>query len=407
MTLICSQVEQAEQQQYWSDPYNPGRKALVARSRALFLRENNITIVSSEKYSGKNRHSGNQWWRWQNVASRGFRINHKGTIIPYSISYDKNNIYSMINRGSDPFSDLHVRAGFDVEYAFKLRAREYFGIDSLKSVYPMAEVYHLEEYNSIPKGMLQNFRQTNAKDYVTSIFGKDRYRRDLLKAACSTTPEIVAIAKEFRGLVPIDWIINFMRNHSKENAFPVNGFSVKGLRNVLTQLDPRSYRYLLNDTEDRLDRWAADIARRRRVNGPIRATSFHNLHDELYPTYGGYEYVQSNEAIKLIGAAKELDGLVIDDLTFHPARETNDMVKWSSEMSNCISGYTSEAINGRGVYAAVERDGKVIANIEIVNNRLKQLLGKYNQSLDDTTKIKIVNALNDKGVETVGDWWGK
>lgn len=97
------------------------------------------------------------------------------------------------------------------------------------------------------------------------------------------------------------------------------------------------------------------------------------------------------------------------DLVFIPAGNTKQMSEWGNEMGNCIGSYTQEALSGRGIYCGVTRNDKLIANLEIdaIDNKLKQLLGKYNRILDDITCRQIVDVLKLHAVDCDNDWWGR
>lgn len=385
---------------------------LIAMKNSLFVHDNKVVKVKSHKYTGVNKHSNKRYFRWETVRSEGLRRNNNGTIIPINVSIDGNNIQPAPEFGHGVFNifnrDKEMANNFDISYQSALK--ETFNITSIYDVYPMLKPYNTL-LTEVPRGMTGHFRTSTPQEFVRSIFGNDNYRRDLVKAACNATPPAIALAKEFKGLVPIDWIINFLRIST---SMFKDGYNMK-MKSLLVQLDPRSYRHVLKDDDMNALRYASDIAgwmayRRQRepirLADPVRVKSFMELHD--YIIGGNVEYRPlENKPIALTETAKKLDGLLCENMVFVPAKNTCDMATWGETMRNCIASYADKATSGKGVYAAVTRDNKVVANLEIVNNKLIQLLGKFNQSLEGKTRTSIVNTLVSQGVDCSGNWWGR
>jgi hypothetical protein len=88
------------------------------------------------------------------------------------------------------------------------------------------------------------------------------------------------------------------------------------------------------------------------------------------------------------------------------------MEEWSNIMHNCIRSYSGQA--GYNAYVGIYKNGELIANAEITNDiisgnsnwTLRQLLGKYNQSLDDTIKNSIQSYFRTLGVDVPRKYWG-
>lgn len=76
-------------------------------------------------------------------------------------------------------------------------------------------------------------------------------------------------------------------------------------------------------------------------------------------------------------------GLDDTGLTLRFPTNGHDMLGWSEKMSNCISGYIDRAANGQGIYLGIYKDGEVYANVEIVEGRCTQLLGKHNRAVPE------------------------
>lgn len=371
----------------------------------LFVHDHKVALVSSTLYSGINRYSQKRWFRWNTNSSTGFYRTNRNLIVPFSITKNKGKCRpSMLN----PF-DLLRNSNARLSNEFSDAVKSKLNVTEEKDVYPMLDHFGFQ-YQYIPKGMKYAFRADNGRDFAAALFGKSNVRKDLIRESCNAHPNDLCLVKEFRNLVPVDWIINFLR---QQNNVPYR-IPRNNLRKILQSIDPRSLRYLLHDNDDQRMRWAADVARSDVVlNNNVYVRSWHALHDEIWQNPWPairQQYVAppppKNRKITLVPLAEKLDDLIVDDLVFKPAKDTDTMQQWSDYMSNCIRGYADQAVHGYGVYAAVERDGEVIANLEIVNDNLKQLLGKYNQVLDKDVRNKIVSTLEKVGVNTSEDWWG-
>ena len=61
-----------------------------------------------------------------------------------------------------------------------------------------------------------------------------------------------------------------------------------------------------------------------------------------------------------------------------------DMIEWSDKMKNCIADHMDLAINRDNyTYLGVEKNGNLIANVQIVDKKITQFLGRNNSPLKD------------------------
>lgn len=370
-------------------------KHLLSTKISIFTHENKVSLTSSSQYTGTNQKSGKRWFRWETGGAMGFRRNDLGTIIPFSVSKQG----SKFRPGYyDPFDPATAARS-----QYLNQVKTVFNVTRPADVYPMLDVYGFDRWRDIPYGMAKYFRLSNEKDFTRALFGKSNYRRDLLKAVCQSSPSKLLVAKQFNGLVPVDWIIGWLNN--SDSIFPAN-FRVDNLRKALLELDPRSYRRLLQDYDNYAGQFIADINRYTADTGALYVRSFNDWHDQIW---AGDRVIhrKQNEPIKQSSLAQKLHMYTENDLKFVTAQETDDMYKWSELMSNCISGYSYDALLGNGIYGAVERNNKVIANYEIKSGALKQLLGRFNQSLSEPLRKQAVDMLTANGVDCSGQWWGR
>lgn len=84
---------------------------------------------------------------------------------------------------------------------------------SFKEIYPLGEYYGAKSSVAIPQQIRGLVRGAEDVQQLTkNLFGKTRYRKDLVKAVGNATLYELFIAWQFRGLVPVDWIVEFLRS---------------------------------------------------------------------------------------------------------------------------------------------------------------------------------------------------
>lgn len=416
---------------------------------SVFHSPGKVTIMEGGKWTGIRRDTGKRWYRWSNTSAVGFRRTSAGNVVPY-------NVHRAGRHGNGKWANGALGVTFGVlndnkdiprNKAFIDAVQEEFGVGRLSDVYPISEMYSIAYYEYMPKELIPFMREQDFADFVARTFGKKQMRKDLIKSAAKVRPDVLAVAREFRGIVPVDWIVNFLRlNEEEHNNTHARLPHAVSLRGDLRGMDPRSYRALLNTKMERMDWWnirsvaEAKQSQYRQVQpmGGERIRTWAEYHDKALPPYrlarGVYEnervgagrrmvdsYVPTppkNEVIPLVEMAKTVNGPV-GDMVIKCAEDTDTMRAWSTEMRNCISGYTYQAISGQGIYAGIYRGEKLIANFELKKStvrgqggdntymwQLSQLLGKGNSSLPPETLAQIEGALRAAGVNVPTTYWG-
>lgn len=390
----------------YDDVYNGDSPQMIASKDSYFVKDNAVTKIHSQKMSGINRHSRKRYYRWQT-----------GNI--YSVYRTKTGRIAGRGRAGKSWTAYLPLDSIRHDEFFKNAIIEKFGVEpSLDSAYPLASHYNIRNEMCIAGGLRNGLRQETLGDLLAVTFGKTRYRKDLAKAVAKSSPNAIAYARDFRGLVPIDWIVNFLRiNEATERE--ANRIGVKSLRPVLLQIDPRSYRDLLRQTLDGGNVHSIqDI-----LNAPVvpgRYRSINEMHDAFYEAYR-QNHRQARvinprtnrweppapKPIPQIELAKVIDGVIAGRLLIKTAKDTGELHTWGEEMRNCIGGYGWEVSreNSHKVLGGVYEGDKLIANFEIIDRRLGQLLGKANSVLPFDDRKAIEAALREKNV-TVGTYWG-
>lgn len=370
----------------------------------------NLYIMYSQKHTGINRHSGKRYFRWENMTLQGLRLNHNGNIVAYTRVGKKNTspqaVWTMLDEPRRASWDLNTKHS-----TFRNNAREMFGIESWHDVYPVAKHYNVPQYHMVPPTILGAMRAKSSREFVERLFGKRHYRRDLLKAVGnSETIYPLHIAQAFRGLVPTDWIVNFLRlNHTIETNYELGyGITVsQDIRSMLTQMDPRTYRYLLNDrlTTNTLY-MLEDVARNGLYNEDNYYRSWQNVHDRNMPRYHHINHTPFQDCeINLHPIAEKVHGVKTKSFEIKTALHTAELTEWGSQMHNCIGGYRNMAVNKQTILGAIYAGEKLVANFEIApNGNLKQLLGTCNKPLPKSQRAELEAAFRWKGVKVQGYW---
>lgn len=390
-------------------------KTVLKISRSLWEGDNKIGSTQSHRITGINRHSGKRWFRWETTGGVYIHRSEKTGFFYAKEKSDKRWVSSVL---------IPDRINYDLLELFT----EKWGVEpTFCDLYPMANNYRLRNPHNqfTPEYGLGWLRYPDAMSMTVAMFGKIRYRKDLVKSVAEATWESVLIARQFRGLVPIDWIINFLRiNERNPQEGHVSRYYSQAnvdIRRQLLALDPRSYRALLRKNLFEDNEWhnLSDMARvlnapiARRTDEPIhgRVRNWHEFHD-LYVRRGGHFTYAPGETrfdIPQTEIAQTIDGQMIDNLEIRTPKNIDDIRSWGEYMHNCIGGYGYIVArdNAKSTLGAVIEDDRVLANFEVKDGRLSQLLGRFNGPLPGDRRDSIVSALSAFDIDTSGPWWGQ
>lgn len=259
----------------------------------------------------------------------------------------------------------------------------------------------------------------NAQDLTRNLFGKSRYRRDLVRAVATTSLPQLSLAYHFRGLVPIDWIVDFLRIQPQTYIG-----TVPDLRPVLRRLDQTSLRNLLRDQVPLRPVTLHDTVRR-----PLppdltfeRVRDWQHLHDAVADGQRTFAHldakrkIDSYPPVELSEEALELNGTTDYGKTIVIADHETTLLGWGDEMRNCIYGYGSAMRSGRAWLGGVYSGDQLVANFEVRPGapnspreigplpRLEQLLGRMNRTLGDDLRVEVEDYLKAHGILCEGYW---
>lgn len=296
----------------------------------------------------------------------------------------------------------------------------------------MMAQYPMREYVKFAPTVTPLLTSENHVELSRKVLGK-RYQKSVARAlvGVSDEPLIAEMALKgvilFQGIIPTDWIPRLIAASPewRNQDFYLNRTELREYRRILRTASETQLRRITTRDVDTLPRmlrevWRDDGDEVTPLNLKERTfTTLSNLHDQVTAERNAQRYV---ERINWRGAtpdprepliieykdtakdfAKEYDGFTVVAPT---SRE--DLLDWSSFMSNCISSYAYQAAQQQTLLYSVEVEGKMVANIELDPRAgsIKQLLGKFNQSVKPEIGDKIKAAIIESWPEAVvnGGW---
>lgn len=136
----------------------------------------------------------------------------------------------------------------------KLAAEKAINVDETISIYDPAFTYpvlhHLQSNRlpAYPTAITRHAATNDLSKFVSRVFGKTRFRKDLVKAVANlSSSNVFMVGYWFRGLVPVDWIIGFYQKNTKKNPQLFDSsFSVSDMHKVLYKLPKKQVHKLFN-----------------------------------------------------------------------------------------------------------------------------------------------------------------
>lgn len=256
-----------------------------------------------------------------------------------------------------------------------------------------------------------------ARDIAVALFGRSRVTKALVKAVAN--PDLpysrLELAFAMRGLVPADWLVDYLRSHQQPP------YSISRLRPVLRLLGPTVLRRLLHNSYGN-QREMADTIRMVRDGNHLRIPaeryrnirSLTDLHDVLA---GGI--ARAVERWKVPAELVPLEGPV-GDLHLRLLRTSENLLNVGTALNNCIGSYSWQAKSGASVLAVLEdSDGVPSAALELARATqqpgqtpcwtLQQLLGRFNNELPAPVRTQVVDHLRTASaghVQVPSNYWG-
>lgn len=280
------------------------------------------------------------------------------------------------------------------------------------SLYPLAGHYGLGEDTYAP--FLRRLTgATDAGQLARALFGKTRYRKDLVKAVARTDGPRLFVAWSMRSLVPVDWLVSMMSNEDSRPGFhPGEVIPMAALRPHLRGLDRSSLRRLLRTLQG--GEWRMIIDLSRMPVAPLRrAASWTELHDATARHHRirlrgeGMREVRASlsdvQRKEIADQRRHLSGMTPAGREVVVAEEPVTLLEWGERMGSCIASYDRKLVTGRAHLLGVYEGEKLIANAEVRTGdealRLVQLRGRFNRDLPGPAERDVVGFLSDAGVD--------
>lgn len=262
------------------------------------------------------------------------------------------------------------------------------------------------------------YRQKTIQETTQTIFGKRKYRKDLVKAVAAAPPNIVSFYANFKNVVPIDWIINGLtisknKSFSQQRSFHLS--ANENLPALFERLTQNSKRNLVNDAGSlghtvsylyadtllsfsQIQKFELERKKTYLHKDDLKVKTWKELHDKLSVIYRTVQY--ENEEIIQTEQAQKLEKVFTPEDTYqiHAAKTTHELISWGNEMNNCIASYRRSAVKGHTLLAKLTKNGKMIANIEISDNDCRQLFGKNNQPLETEDHNYVITKLKENNI---------
>lgn len=229
------------------------------RKVTIFQQPNKVAVVGAllvvGKPTHKEEHKDKRWYKWRSTETYGLRRNAHGTIIPWSATrpytFKVGDQWKHAGGCRRVFDALDPESEHEGSVAFRKAVWETFGVKSMYDIFPIAEHYGLHRYDTMPYALRNAMRQPTMTEFTTQLFGKTRTSDSLMDAVSGTDPFVVALAHQFRGLVPDSALVWMMRNNSfddemEESFEPFSPW----VRPVLKVISQRSRNNLVRERLD-------------------------------------------------------------------------------------------------------------------------------------------------------------
>lgn len=402
----------------------------------IFINSTKETGLSSPGGAGPRR----RWWAWKNVIEYAMTARPDGTWL--KLSPGKFGFFSFVLTGESAW-EAHETL-----------------LEALPEPEPSLTTYpvlgHYFEPVKARQGMYGNHRGSaddpmwtsrvrraasgarDAREFTAGLFGKTRVRKDLVKAVAGADLSRICMAEAFRGLVPVDWIVTYLRRgevrfgHARrvgDDAKTTNIYP--DVRPLLRRLDERSLRGLLRDEDPRqlliVDTLKMHVDDYDPTAPLPRCRTWNEVHQALVTRTNLYGHLArargkvDDKPIKHTDEALALEAKA-GDIEIVLALHEDDLYSWGQSMNHCIATYGRHMRGRRNVYGAVYAGNRLMGNFEISglnpshdaeirqsnpsNPVLRQLLGHSNTVLPVELQREVVAHFASRDV-AVDRYWGE
>lgn len=242
---------------------------------------------------------------------------------------------------------------------------------------------------------------------VKFIFGKTRYRKDLVKAFAQATSGAIETAHMLRGLVPVDYLVKVLRENQDWDIYggavqvrkTLKNFSQHQLMKLVKSGEGvpgdvsrlSNIGYLIRDIER-----AIQVIIEEEKDFDLTKIKFKDakeLHDTLASI--ARKITQKDRPIEPTKMSEKLDAVDWSKygIEVRTAKSTHQVFDWGTEMGHCIGTYVNHALSGEVTLVGIYKGGKLIGNSSFSETysakhldkkiQCDQILGKFNRHLPD------------------------
>lgn len=376
-------------------PRQNGNGTTTTIYKHLIVKPDAISQTWTEHVRGVNKYSGKPFSRFttrevESLSLRGGRPR----------VYIRNN-YRTRNRRPGGIRDITTSwVRNPTGFIALAEVEEYWGVTVENIVgthYPLADYYYPMD------GITPSLTAQNVQDFTLRLFGKTNYRKDLVKAVANLgrnqTPHLL-FALSMKNRVPIDWIVGYLRDGVDDGGLYPPDLPLRGMKDLFRTASPRQLQTILKNgtTRSTLHHLRDTVLLHRILTtrgqevvlADLRFRDIEELHGLLMTT----KTKEPERPIKYKKGLAEIPG-EYDGFTILAPRTTTDLVAWGAAMGNCIASYSNSAVSGSSGLYAVKKGGKMIANMELdPKGNVRQLLGRFNQPLDESDRNDILLAVS-------------
>ncbi|UDL16464.1 hypothetical protein SEA_ZOOMAN_223 [Microbacterium phage Zooman] len=394
MTLLLTRKDDVPQ---WvtPKPSDPEKWSSVFTSPSGFM------VARSERNSGTTE-GGKNWSRFQETdveffskKSGAMKVYRKSRIVPRDHRGHRNGRSKMgtVRDVTSIFlSRMKNHRNPEALQLYDLGAQS-MGYDSILDMtgkeFPLYQGFDMH----VP-GIASLMRHENLVSMSRHVLGKN-FQKSIPRLlgtpegayASLTRSGFLELAMVFQGIVPTDWISEILEAQDKRRGYGLDIHTrdeMRKMRRFLRTGTQTQLRRLTRNPTDRFMSLLRDSYRRMETLENTEFRTLEQLHDTVAPrVQAARRVIEADREITLTKKAEEFVGEGENFTVIAPGK-TGELYEWSKIMGNCISGYGSYAVDGHSQLFAVMQEDKMVGNIELgPDGSIKQLLGKYNRSLDE------------------------
>lgn len=409
----------------------------------LIENPNSVVLRKSQLLRGV-APSGKTWTRFNDISADMLVAKpNKAGVMRINFLRKARNKFMNLSPYTDQYDNFFGGPAYEAIYNFLERiVPERYGMlrasdeDYAILFYPGLSFAEVEGVPSIFTSRLRvSLREENAMNMAIAAFGKRHYRKDLVKSlvGCENYHN-VELAIALRGSMKTDWLVEILRSNQAMNFNPIDCGNAAALLARLPENRRRRFALSFPEMHNYYNSDALRMGLRltdEQLATVRNLTELHDLGVENAPwqerawqqgrverennphawQHVGYLAPPAPFEIGLNDRTSLYDGVeTVDGLQIVAPKDSETVKKWSDEMSNCISGYASEAAEGRTNLGGVYDGEKLIANFEIDRKgNLRQLLGRFNRHLDKSLQSDILEELKEVGAvnpDSIRTAWG-